>query len=392
MTELAPRPSRLGSATSAAPDAPLRAEIHRGQSGIDALREAWDALVSRMPHPHFFHQPHWYGSFLATLADDPESMIFCALYRGDCITAIYPLFAEGRKLTVPYHPHLPMGDVIATTTELAACELAAVLEALDQQLPRRWNVLRFPRLPAFSPLLSAAITVPHPIQDQRLVGHCDYLEITDYETMLKGWSRNLRSNIRRARRKLADLPDVRHTRADSPEQLDDALRTFLDLEASGWKGERGTAIKLDRRLTDFYQELTSRFGVRGECEIHTLWSGDQPLATQFLLRANDTLYELKLAYDENFAEIAPGNLLMEKVLQQCTQRPDIRYFNLVSDAPWHAKFRPQRWEIFDWILYRRPVQGRILRAGNRLRAASRAFAMKRIRPIYRRFRGKGAQH
>src|SRR6185437_13459517 len=48
--------------------------------------------------------------------------------------------------------------------------------------------------------------------------------------------------LRRQRHRLAEHGEVRFDIARSAQEVSSALETFLALEASGWKGERGTAL------------------------------------------------------------------------------------------------------------------------------------------------------
>jgi len=51
--------------------------------------------------------------------------------------------------------------------------------------------------------------------------------------------------LRRQRHRLAEHGAVRFDVARSPEEVTSAIETFLALEASGWKGQRGTALVQD---------------------------------------------------------------------------------------------------------------------------------------------------
>jgi CelD/BcsL family acetyltransferase involved in cellulose biosynthesis len=377
-------------------EASRRLEIVSGPDGLRRLTPAWEELVARIEQPRFFHQPAWYRGYLESLAPEPDSTLFCAVWVEDQLEAIVPLTRIRRPgavgLELPRHPHMPLADVVVARSEHLSEYLSLVLQGLARDRPEGWDFIRFAGILVHAPLYRTLAGGEYSSRLHYATGHCDYLEICPYDEMFRRTSSNYRSNLRRARKRLAELPDVHHTRSVAAADLARDFETFLELENSGWKGSQGTAIQVDDRLTEFYRNLTRDFGEDGNCEIHTLWSGSKPLAAEFLLRTSDTLYQLKLAYDEEFSQYAPGNLLLERILQQCHQRGDVRYLNLVSDAHWHTKLRPQRWEVATVLVYQDSLRGQMVRLAHQLRRRGHDFAMRRIRPIYRRLRGKGHQH
>ena len=135
--------------------------------------------------------------------------------------------------------------------------------------------------------------------------------------------------------------------ARSRPEIDRALDEFLAVEASGWKGaagERG-AINLDGRILSFYQSLTNNFSRIGACEINLLRAEGRCIAGQFCLVTGDTSYILKIGYDEDYAQVAPGNMLLEHIIQRYLREGAIKYVNLVTDTPWHSCWKPSSYAV-----------------------------------------------
>jgi hypothetical protein len=57
-----------------------------------------------------------------------------------------------------------------------------------------------------------------------------------------------RKDLARSRRRLEELGKVEHQIHCSGEGLDQAVSAFLGIEASGWKGKRGTAWPVTKKL------------------------------------------------------------------------------------------------------------------------------------------------
>jgi CelD/BcsL family acetyltransferase involved in cellulose biosynthesis len=112
--------------------------------------------------------------------------------------------------------------------------------------------------------------------------------------------------LRRQRHRLAEHGAVRFDVARTGEEVARALEIFLGLEASGWKGKRGTALIQDQGDAAFVRRAAPALGETGQCEIVTLRAGDTPVAAAIVLRHQDRAFYFKLGIDERFAKFSPG--------------------------------------------------------------------------------------
>ena len=112
--------------------------------------------------------------------------------------------------------------------------------------------------------------------------------------------------LRRQRHRLAEHGAVSFDVARTPAEVAAALETFLALEASGWKAQRGTALGQDDGDAAFIRRATSALAETGQCEIVTLRAGDTPVAAAIVLRHQDRAFYFKLGIDERFAKFSPG--------------------------------------------------------------------------------------
>jgi CelD/BcsL family acetyltransferase involved in cellulose biosynthesis len=112
--------------------------------------------------------------------------------------------------------------------------------------------------------------------------------------------------LRRLRHRLADRGAVSFDVARSPDEVALAIETFLALEASGWKGQRGTALIQVAGDAAFIRRATRALAETGQCEIVTLRAGDAPVAAGIVLRHQARAFFFKLGVDERFAKYSPG--------------------------------------------------------------------------------------
>lgn len=112
--------------------------------------------------------------------------------------------------------------------------------------------------------------------------------------------------LRRQRNRLAEHGAVRFEAARNPTDVSRAIEVFLALEASGWKGESGTALRQDKGDSSFIRRATRGLAETGQCEIVTMHAGDTPVAAAVVLRHQDRAFYFKLGIDERFAKFSPG--------------------------------------------------------------------------------------
>lgn len=114
-----------------------------------------------------------------------------------------------------------------------------------------------------------------------------------------------RSELKRQRKKLAEeLGEevASHDRSDTAEAVD----TFLRLEASGWKGEEGTAMASSEHSADLFRSMCEEFAAAGRLQLRSLEAGGETLAMTCDIGADGTLFGFKAAYDERLRRYSPG--------------------------------------------------------------------------------------
>ena len=112
--------------------------------------------------------------------------------------------------------------------------------------------------------------------------------------------------LRRQRHRLEEHGAISFDVARKPDEIKPALETFLQLEASGWKGKRGTALIQDTGDATFIRRAAPALAETAQCEIITLRAGATPVASGIVLRHQDRAFFFKLGIDERFAKYSPG--------------------------------------------------------------------------------------
>jgi len=145
--------------------------------------------------------------------------------------------------------------------------------------------------------------------------------------------------LRRQRHRLAEHGEVSFEVARTPDDAARGLETFLVLEASGWKAQRGTALTQDDGDAAFIRRAVNALVENRQCEIVTLRAGATPVAAAIVLRHLTHAFYFKLGVDERFAKFSPGVQLTLDVTRHLCADPAIAMVDSMA-APDHPMINP----------------------------------------------------
>jgi len=349
---------------------------YSGREGLARIKADWKRLASRLESARFFHLYEWYWSYVESLELCDTAMHFFIAYRDGEPMAVFPLRSGSRVrlgmrfrfLELPQHPQLPLADFIGEQSDMTRGVLNALLSYLGESredspsLPP-WDYIVLQWLLADS---CAVAWIDHDRPSRALLqeaGKSNSIVLpSSYSEIEKTFSKNFRGDLRKARNKLNALPGVEVCSTRDRATLETLFEEFLEVESSGWKGTGGTAtaIKLHPEELQFYRNLIATFAALGGCEINLLRADGKCIAGQFCLRVGDTYYVLKIGYDESRSRLAPGNMLLERLLQRLTAEGAIKAVSLVTSFKWHDNWKPHSDRTFNAQLFRHNTRGRLL--------------------------------
>ncbi|MBW7963383.1 GNAT family N-acetyltransferase [Bradyrhizobium sp. BR 10261] len=145
--------------------------------------------------------------------------------------------------------------------------------------------------------------------------------------------------LRRQRRRLAEHGAISFDVARKVEEIRPALEIFLQLEASGWKGKRGTALLQDTGDAAFIRRAVPALAETAQCEIVSLRAGTIPVAAGIVLRHQNRAFFFKLGIDERFAKYSPGVQLTLDLTRHLCADPTIASADSTASAD-HPMINP----------------------------------------------------
>jgi CelD/BcsL family acetyltransferase involved in cellulose biosynthesis len=348
-----------------APTAPRsRVDELRGRAAFDGLREEWDALLARGPADVPFATHGWLSAWLDAFAPDAAPLALVAR-DGAGAPAGMAVFLEERRRGIT-RLVAPANDHSCRVEWALGPDAGSAVAALWGHLRDRvaWDVLLLRDVSRDGP--TSALLEPLARADRHLTGRWESLRTplvrlggtaAEARTAAK-----FRANLRRRAKRLGELGAVALRRSDDAGDVDGALADFLALEASGWKGEGGSAIALDPALVRFYAGIARDAAARGALALRALTLDGRPIAVHLGLVHRGVYYLPKTAYDESLGHVSPGQLLQREVLAECEARGLTAFDFLGPDMPWKRDWEPEH-VPHDWLyVYRPSLPGRALHA------------------------------
>ncbi len=120
-----------------------------------------------------------------------------------------------------------------------------------------------------------------------------------------------RKTLRRQERRLAEglggeLELVDHASDGPGDRLDVGIELLLAQERAGWKGRAGTAMACRDDDAELFRRWCRAFAAAGRLELWSLQGPAGSAATQSNVRAGQTIFHFKIAYDETWRSYSPG--------------------------------------------------------------------------------------
>ncbi len=294
------------------------------------LAQEWDRLTGAQPSPFADHAwfQAWWGAF------GTGRLAVCLLWENEQLQAALPLHAHRGRLSGLANYHTPLFTAPAS-------DGGARRRLVEEALSRRDGELALQAVDTADPFYDAVVAAAR--QEGRLL----LVEKThrsprvdmegDFERFIRGRGRRFR-DIPRRWRKLNREHQVQFRFAEPFQSLETELERGFQIEATGWKGERGTAILSAASTRAFYTAVARAYHSRGELRLIWLDIDGQAAAFNYCLARSRRLYCLKIGIDDRFRPHAPGLLIDYCTVQRCFELGLDRYELLGADEPYKRYF------------------------------------------------------
>jgi CelD/BcsL family acetyltransferase involved in cellulose biosynthesis len=300
--------------------------------GFSALAGEWDALLPGDARPFDLHC--WYAAWWEAFGGSGELAV-CTLRRGDELVGALPLLRDGRALRALANGHSPVFRPLARDGEAMEELMAAAMSGDAAQL----ELIALPAADAFvGQLETGAGDTP-----MKLLVEPSYASpIVETGGEFAAWRESSKPRwgapLERFRRKMGRDFEAELSIVERPQDLEAELEAGFAVEASGWKGEAGTAIVSRPDTEAFYRRIAEAFHARDELRLSRIVLDGDQAAFDFCLLHRGRLYLLKTGFDERFRKLAPGLVMRLSIVERCFELGLEAHELLGEESEWKAKF------------------------------------------------------
>ncbi|HKS61693.1 MAG TPA: GNAT family N-acetyltransferase [Xanthobacteraceae bacterium] len=270
-------------------------------------RDAWRDLAGRALEPNVFYDPA-FALPAAPVFGAPGAVAVWS--KSGRLIGLFPARIERRygvmgTLTGWTHPYAPFGIPLVDRDEADA----AIIGLLDHaEAEGMLLVLPLIAEGPFAAALSRAL-LRRGGATERYGAHARALLAPDgvRKTYLdRALSGKKLKELRRQRRRLLEHGLLKLATARDAETIVPALSDYLRLEAAGWKGRAGTAARRHAAILNFMHDAVTALAAQGGARVDRLVQDERTLAATITLRAGETAWLWKIAYNEAARRASPG--------------------------------------------------------------------------------------
>ena len=299
----------------------LRGEV-LGRDALPMLLPAWEDLCGRSVEDNVYYAPRYARALLESVERD-SNVRFAVVWDGTQLVALLPCTSP--KLPIPLlrpagrawqskftFSCMPLLDR-ARKTEAAG----TLLDVLASISPGGWII---PTVNIQGEACQAMIAA---LARRRLpwafLNHFRRAALETGGTFDEHMTRRVpagrRKSLARNWRRLEQLGKVGHEAHCVGAGLDQAVAAFLKIEASGWKGKRGTALACDEQSRTFAIDAFTGDERNSICRADVLTLDGTPIAVSLITLAGRTGFAVKACYDESYRSYGAGLLLEAEVIR-----------------------------------------------------------------------------
>ena len=334
---------------------------------LEALREDWDALAARAESPLLEHD--WFLCAARAFCRESDLRIITT-HSGSRLTGVAPLALHATESGTR------LGLLGASTLHEPGNLLhedEAALKAILREMSRLGAPCLVQRVPVDAPLCRRAgeLLGPRAVTFVRRTRPSLGIDIAGtWEDYWAGLSRHLTQNLPRLEGKARRASGRVTARVlhPAPQEVDGIFEVLVRIEASGWKGRKGSALLQRPAMCGFFREYSRLAAAKGRLRVTVVEFGPDVAAIEFAVMAYGRVWQLKIAFEDRYASFYPGLHLTRASVRDAFETGCRSYEFLGSAEAWEERWRPAAREYAVVVIYPCSVRG--------LAGAARDFAAR----------------
>ena len=328
-------------------------EVIRNIDELELIKESINQLADNFKMPLLRYE--WLKNTAITCCP-PGKLNFIILKENDEITAVAPLvivsdlFSERLEI-IGTSVHKEPGGFLYKNSES--------LNALIEEIINLEKPVFIKGIKIFSSLSFALESLLKNKKKYCFVtgASIPFLPISEsWESFQKRISSSRRSSFRRLERIGREMGELTtEIVTPSENEVDGQIEEVFNVEASGWKGRTGTAMKLNSGLGIFFKNYSRDAARLGILRICFLRINSKAIAAQIGVVYANRFWSLKIGYDENWSKCSPGILLMNEMIRYAFDNRLEAVEFLGSDESWLHIWTNHTRRLITYRIFSSPV-------------------------------------
>jgi CelD/BcsL family acetyltransferase involved in cellulose biosynthesis len=305
----------------------LRADVLRDPQALRALVPHWESLAAEAAEPNPFYEP-WMLLPALEAYGTPEGFRCVAVWLDGRLEALFPLRIDARFRGLPVraarsylHRNTLVGTPLVRPRSAPEAIRALLRSGVAPLVEFGWCSADGPFYGALAEAAGDA-RLPWVVAD----AYTRAILVRGRDPRAR-FNSNMKNNVRRGQAKLAAHGELRAVRLGPGDDVTAWLEQFMQLEASGWKGKKGSALACRQDDRRFVAAVFPEAFRRGQLIITGLDLAGRPLARHTFFTSGEGAFTFKIAYDEAYAAASPGILAEVHNVAQLTEAAGPLWFD-----------------------------------------------------------------
>jgi CelD/BcsL family acetyltransferase involved in cellulose biosynthesis len=295
----------------------MKVERIRDSKSLEGLKDSWNELLFSSEQNCIFLTHEWISSWWKCFSEDNSLEILLFKDEEGNFSGIAPFLIKNKILRF-----------IASQEVSDYCDVFTHKEKREEFYENLLNYLKtnytdvegieLMNLKASSPTLSF---MPRLAPEHGYSSSFNETEVapllelpSSYEDYMVSLSKKNRHELRRKLKRIESLEGVKITKITDTKGLQSSLVTFINIHKEGSPAKEKFWRK--KRMSDFFQEIASRFSLQKWIELNLLSYEDRIMAALLNFSYSDQVLFYNVAFNKDFARYSPGLFLFNHCIKQ----------------------------------------------------------------------------
>jgi len=295
----------------------MKVECIRDPESLEELKDAWNELLFSSKQNCIFLTHEWISSWWKCFSEDNSLEILIFKDEKGSLTGIAPFMIKNKILRFIASQEVSDYCDVITHNERREEFHENLLSYFKKNYPDVEKI-ELMNIKSSSPTLSFLPRLAH---EHGYSSSCNETEVapllelpSSYDDYMASLSKKNRHELQRKLRRMESLEGVKITKIADTKQLQSSLVKFIDLHKEGSPSKEKFWGK--KGMSDFFQEIASRFSLQKWVELNLLFYEDSIMAGLLNFSYSDQILFYNVAFDKDFARYSPGLFLFNHCIKE----------------------------------------------------------------------------